>query len=683
MASVLGTDMPNPMTSMFNSDPIGGGTEIDATTDVVCHSLTADDITSNVLITLNDVDVKDNTITLSSGNTGDTATQGVCFESKTGGEVYHSGIVRKAGTGDHILFRDTKIAINGSTNPDTLLRGNLAVNDITVGGNVYADYINPTWIKMGAGGLDGKDGGIRLDNGYLGISGIKHGITSLSTEGTSYFGREATFGSSTDATSASTGAVAITGGIGIGKNLVVGGYVNSKSTVDSSSTDTGALLVSGGIGVAKTLFAKTILAHSMGGCLSSNINKKLLCAYNGVNDTGELMAVEQGIGYKTISTNINCPMLIYNETASTDTLTGAFRVMGGVGVAKNLNVGGGLVVSSTIDATSTSSAGSVFSGGLGIAKKIYVGGGIVSTSIVDASAYDNAGIILSGGVGIGKKLYVGGNCIIQSTIQSSSTDTGSVVISGGVGVAKNMYVSGKILAVKNEACTSTDSGSIVVAGGIGVSGSIYTGNQIVMSNTTDSTTTTTGTLLCYGGVAIQKNLNVGGTVNGNVINVSNTTQTTSTNTGSLVVAGGIGVAKNMYVGGNLYLQTSGGTSAALNHYEEYTLSTNWAGIWASAQAGDCKVVKIGSICSITIPTVSAASNTAATINSSVDLPARFRPSADRTFVVRVKDNSVAVLGLLVINTSGTLLLYTGLGGSLFTNTGNGGFYTTNVTYDTT
>ena len=55
--------------------------------------------------------------------------------------------------------------------------------------------------------------------------------------------------STTDSTSTSTGALIISGGVGITKNLYVGGSTAITNATDSTSTSTGALKISGGVGI--------------------------------------------------------------------------------------------------------------------------------------------------------------------------------------------------------------------------------------------------------------------------------------------------------------------------------------------------------------------------------------------------------------------------------------------------
>lgn len=54
----------------------------------------------------------------------------------------------------------------------------------------------------------------------------------------------------TTSTSTTTGALVVTGGVGIAENAYVGGLIRSTDTTASTSTSTGAITVAGGVGVA-------------------------------------------------------------------------------------------------------------------------------------------------------------------------------------------------------------------------------------------------------------------------------------------------------------------------------------------------------------------------------------------------------------------------------------------------
>jgi hypothetical protein len=122
----------------------------------------------------------------------------------------------------------------------------------------------------------------------------------------------------TDSTSISTGAVTTAGGVGIAKNLTMGGIFSNTNVTQSTSTATGSLVTAGGAGIAKNLF--------VGGTLNAT-------------------------GAATLSNALSVSGAITNSdaTQSTSSSSGAITTSGGIGIAKNLNVGGTVTV--TGDAT--------------------------------------------------------------------------------------------------------------------------------------------------------------------------------------------------------------------------------------------------------------------------------------------------------------------------------------------
>jgi hypothetical protein len=106
--------------------------------------------------------------------------------------------------------------------------------------------------------------------------------------------------STTDSTSTTTGAVIVSGGLGVAKALYAVGVTSSGAirvtdSTASTSTTTGSLTVVGGLGVGKALYAV------------------------GVTSSGAIRVTD--------------------STDSTSTTTGALTVAGGVGIAGSLYVG--------------------------------------------------------------------------------------------------------------------------------------------------------------------------------------------------------------------------------------------------------------------------------------------------------------------------------------------------------
>lgn len=73
----------------------------------------------------------------------------------------------------------------------------------------------------------------------------------------------------------------------------------------------------------------------------------------------------------------------------------------------------------------------------------------------------------------------------------------------------------------------------------------------------------------------------------------------------------------------------GSSYGSLSHIEQnYSHTTNWTGIWASDQAGNVNLTRIGDQVFMTLPVVSALTNAASVITNTSALPTQFRPSAN-------------------------------------------------------
>ena len=78
-----------------------------------------------------------------------------------------------------------------------------------------------------------------------------------------------------------------------------------------------------------------------------------------------------------------------------------------VWVAKNLNIGGHTIVHNIIDSTNINNGSIVTNGGMGIAKNLNVGG-TIAHNIIDSTNINNGSIVTNGGMGIAKNLNIGG-----------------------------------------------------------------------------------------------------------------------------------------------------------------------------------------------------------------------------------------------------------------------------------
>lgn len=275
--------------------------------------------------------------------------------------------------------------------------------------------------------------------------------------------------------------------------------------------------------------------------------------------------------------------------------TAAFS--GGLTVAGTANLNGVLSANNVTDATSTAVAGAVFDGGVGIAKQLRVGGVVTLSSSLVVPYTTGQWISLATRTNI---IYGG-----QSQSEASAhglfrvkTFGGNAVVFGGLKDQTGFYGYTKAIidaGTNNyswKTTWDTATGNISTTGAISTGGSLNATGAINANSTTDSTSTTTGSIICDGGLGVAKQLRVGTTStftgktthNGGlasttgtfsstlsvtgvltasttvniagVLNANNTTDATSTTAASLVCDGGVGVVKQLRVGGTLSIYKS-------------------------------------------------------------------------------------------------------------------------------
>ena len=152
-------------------------------------------------------------------------------------------------------------------------------------------------------------------------------------------------GSSTASTSSTTGALTVTGGAGIAKTSYFGQDVKIQGTTGSASTTTGALTVTGGVGIGQTLFTSSSYASSISGVILNNgaITNTGTITSTGVMSLSNSSTTALSIKDGSNSTKFNVDTIggvvsVSSSTASTNTLTGALVVGGGLGVSGDLFV---------------------------------------------------------------------------------------------------------------------------------------------------------------------------------------------------------------------------------------------------------------------------------------------------------------------------------------------------------
>jgi hypothetical protein len=145
---------------------------------------------------------------------------------------------------------------------------------------------------------------------------------------------------------------------------------------------------------------------------------------------------------------------------------------------------------------------------------------------------------------------VGGGLGIGIGDRGDGTPDANIHVVGNVFVTSNITTSSNVLITGDAAATSKTTGALQVAGGVGVQGDIYAthanledveADSVTITDTTTSTSTTTGALKVAGGVSTQEKLNVGG-----VTKIWDSTAVTGKTDGALVVVGGVGISGDIH-----------------------------------------------------------------------------------------------------------------------------------------
>ena len=463
-------------------------------------------------------------------------------------------------------------------------------------------------------------GGVSI-GGYLNVSGkaylnnaevltTQSGLTSIL--GISVINQTLFINTTTNSTSTNSGALIVLGGVGIGKDLYVGGDLTLRgalvittasigasavtsitagtdtaiststgpvtiwntSTLQSvtgrgnsttntilitnitsaTSTDSGALKVVGGVGIGKDLY--------VGGKIYSNTAEVITTASVNqyANQTtitaGTDTAINTSTGNITIwntstlqtvtdrgnsTTNV---ILVLNTTNSISTDSGALQIIGGVGIGEDLYVGGAITVTN-IGVTE-----------LITATNISISGISTITNTTEAHSTVSGALQVAGGVGIGGSLVVGGNLFqndqqIVATFITAGTDTAISSSTGAITIWNTSTLqtvtdrgnssTNAILITNITSATSTNSGALQVVGGAGIGGNLYVGGEIVAQKLTIEYTTITTTIV----------------ETDDIIKTANTTNASNTYSGALQVAGGASIGQDLWVGRNLYLNPNG------------------------------------------------------------------------------------------------------------------------------
>jgi hypothetical protein len=231
-------------------------------------------------------------------------------------------------------------------------------------------------------------------------------------------------------------------------------------TNPSTSTTTGAVRITGGLGVAGNTFMSNLEIVS-GGNVRANLQGRIFTAAQPqITSVGTLSAL--AVGGQTTARDI-VPETNLTYQIGTGSSTRWSKIW-----AFDIDLSG-VLTGGTVNST-----GGAHSGNLEINTPTAAG---LSTSTAVAELFNtNATTIRIGG---------GGQTQFRNATVATTSGTGAVVITGGLGVGSGLYnsgvheSSGNIVAGATTVSTSATTGALVVRGGAGIAGDIYTSGSIV------------------------------------------------------------------------------------------------------------------------------------------------------------------------------------------------------------
>jgi len=414
---------------------------------------------------------------------------------------------------------------------------------------------------------DGRDIGLRFH--YYANSAGQNGALVLAND-TKYLewydtGAESTTGTFTAATygtfktgniivagtdtaiTAQSGALQVVGGVGIGKDLYVGGVISASTFsgylegLTSTATNiaggaTGSILYQSTSGVTTS-----IPIGGFGQILSSDgtnpawyplstvpVEYATTATYLRFGDDMQI-PYQTDVGKTAFAYNLRYDytskilrtvnVILTGTTNATSTISGALQIVGGAGIGQDLWVGGNQVILGDIDVRGgdiiTNKA--TFNLVNTVATTVNFAGSATALTIGDVSGYTK----------------------VQSTTVASSTLTGALRVAGGVGIQGDVYIGG----------TTNFSGNLIPSNSSVSLGTallpfadLFLGPNSLYVDTIK---------LSGSGSAFKAESATGPvtfTAGGGVFTL--TTNASSTITGALQVAGGVGVGLNLWVGGN-------------------------------------------------------------------------------------------------------------------------------------
>ncbi len=525
------------------------------------------------------------TVTTASGNTSTLQVEG-------GAAIAKNLIVGQQSELYGTLTAYGNVKLGATTASSLTVTGRSTLDEVTAGATTVSNLVATGTLNVtGRSTLGEVNAGVTtatnlVASATLNVTGrstlgeVSAGSTTATTFNSTGIAR---FTDGTQSSSTSSGALQVTGGVGIGGNLYVGGTILGSITTATNLAGGATGSIPYQLNPGQTAFLPIgtagFILQSNGttatwvntssvafGIATTASNLQFGAQYQIPYQSGSgATAFEAGFEYNFTSNTFNVDNAVINGiTDASSTATGSLQVRGGAGINRNLYVGGGLnvtgrstldevtagvttvtnlVASGTLNVTSRSTLGEV-NAGVTTATSLQVNGVATVTGITtienstEATTTATGALIVKGGVGVNRSVWIGQ----RLNVAGDSVITGNEFVNGGTfGTSQSTF------NLLNTTATTINFGGAGTAITIGASGSGFTTvrNKFTVTDTTQATSTITGALRVDGGAGIGKDLFVGGAVD--ILDTSASTGTVTAN--ALYVAGGVGIAKSLFVTG--------------------------------------------------------------------------------------------------------------------------------------
>jgi cytoskeletal protein CcmA (bactofilin family) len=334
------------------------------------------------------------------------------------------------------ISTDSNVIIGATTESTSTTTGALRVaGGVGIGENLFVG---------GTGKIENDTDASSTTTGALQVLGGLGVVKSIHAADTTFESVNIT--DSTNSTDKDTGALIVqSGGAGIELNLNVGGVTKVWDETDATTTTSGALQVLGGLGVAKSIHAADTTFESVTVTDTTHSTTK---------DTGAIIVQNGGLGVESniYATNVFAASHIYANVSTAVASANVLDIRGTANVGALVTLS--THISETTTSTSTTTGALQVAGGAGIVENLFVGGTGKIEDDTDASSTTTGALQVVGGLGVAKTIFAAdlssGSVDVTDTTEATDTLTGTLTVAGGISTqtnvhAANVYISGGLI----------------------------------------------------------------------------------------------------------------------------------------------------------------------------------------------------------------------------------------------